>query len=202
MKAFRMFRIFLVFAGLVLFVAAGFLAGRLTSRPGLAQVLRPLGLDKEEPPLPDGPRGEVIVLDQGAGPVRVTFSDPDELPDEPETAGGLFVRRQDNSLFLGTGNIEVNVEVIDGEATVSASSDGPEVEVVITGDTVIYEDITEHPIISPEDVEKGEMVVQRQVRQVDSLDGIEENMVVRAWGERRGDRVIAHTIVYDRVGLG
>lgn len=193
-----MLRILLVL-GVVALVAVAFLAGRWLpgGTTGAAQSLP--GLD-EKPPAGAG-GGEVIVIDNGAGPVRITFSDPSELPDEPAITGGLFKRRQDNSLFLGTGSIEVSVESVNGEVSVAAHNDGPEVEVVVTGDTLIYEDITERPIIGPDEAEKGEMVILRQVRQVDGLDAIGENMMVRVWGEKRGERVIARVIYYDRVGL-
>jgi hypothetical protein len=192
-----MLRVLLVL-GMVALVAVAFLAGRWLpgGATGAAPSLPALG---EKPPAPDG--GEVIVIDNGAGPVRITFSDPSELPDEPAITGGLFKRLQDNSLFLGTGSIEVSVESVNGEVSVAAHNDGPEVEVVVTSDTVIYEDITERPIIGPEEAEKGEMVVLRQVRLVDGLDSIGENMMVRVWGEKRGERVIARVIYYDRVGL-
>jgi hypothetical protein len=197
----KAFRIVLLIAGVVLIVAIGFLAGRLSGGPGLAQALGSLGLANEPPQGGGGPAGEVIVIDQGGGPVRITFSDPEEIPGERPDTLGLFLRKQDNSLILGTGNIEVNVEVINDEVTTSAQSDGPEVEVVVTGETIIYEDITEPPVIGPEDVEKGELVVRRQVRQVENLDGLSENMAVRVWGERTGDRFIARLLVYDKVGL-
>jgi hypothetical protein len=197
----KAFRISLVVAGIILFVAGGFLAGRLSSESGLAQVLNPLGLGEEAPPRGGGGGGEVIVIDEGGGPVRITFADPPEIPAESPDTFGVFLRRQDNSLFLGTGEIEVSVEVNNDETQLSAKNNGPEVEVVVTGDTVIYEDITEAPVLAPEDVEKGEMVVQRSVKQVEDLDGLGENMIVRVWGERRGDRLIARLVVYDRVGM-
>ena len=194
-------RMVLIAVAAVVLVVGGFFAGWLVTGSGMAQVLRPLGLSGEEPAQGGSGRGEVIVLDDGSGPVQITFADPPELPGEPPDVLGLFLRRQDNSLVLGTGAIEVNVEVVNGDASLSANNDGPEVEVVVTGETVIYEDITESPIIGPEEAEKGEMVVQREVKQVDNLDNLDENMVVRVWGEKRGDRVIATLLVYDRVGL-
>ncbi len=194
-------RIFILIAGIALLLACGFLAGKLYTGQGFAQVLRPLGLAKEPAQKGAGGGEEVIVLDQGAGPVRITFSDPPELPKERPITFGLFLRRQDNSLFLGTGNIEIKVEVTNGDASLSAKNDGPEVEVVVTGDTIVYEDITEAPIIGPEDVEKGEMVVPKKARRVDNLDGLGEKMTIRVWGEKTGDRIIARVIYYDRVGI-
>jgi hypothetical protein len=146
------------------------------------------------------PGGKVIILDNGSGPVRITFAEAPEMPDEPLAVGGLFVRRQDNSIYVGTGNIEVDIEVENDEVSVNASHDGPDIEVVVTGSTIIYEDITELPIIGPEDAEKGEMVVQRVVKLVDSLEGITDNMEIRVWGEQSGERVIADVLVYEAIG--
>ncbi|HYO26126.1 MAG TPA: hypothetical protein VEQ85_14380 [Lacipirellulaceae bacterium] len=92
----------------------------------------------------------VLAVNDGSGPVsvRISIVPAPELPDRQSDASGLFARREDNSLFVGTGNIEVGVEVdgATGERTFSATSSGPEVEVVVTGDTVIYRDDAE---ISP-----------------------------------------------------
>jgi hypothetical protein len=170
---------------LMLLAGTTIMAGRLTQSAAQAQGQAPAG------------GGPVIVLDDGAGPVRITFAEPSELPATAMAALGLFLRRQDNSLFLGTGELTVAVEVVNDESSVSASHNGPEVEVVVTGDTLLYEDTTELPIISPEDVKQGEMVVQRTVKPVDSLAGLGENMVVRVWGEKRGDRVVADVLVYE-----
>jgi hypothetical protein len=146
------------------------------------------------------PSGKVIVLDNGSGPVRITFADAPETPDEPPTVFGLFVRRQDNSLYVGTGTIEVSVEVVNDEVQVNAANDGPDIEVVVTGDTILYEDITEMPVIGPEDAERGELVVQRAVKQVDSLEGVTDNMEIRVWGQQSGERVIADVLVYEAIG--
>ncbi len=196
----KVFRIFILIAGIALLAACGFLGARLYVGGAFAQVLRPLGLANAPAQKGGGGGGEVIVLDQGAGPVRITFSDPSDLPKEQPVTFGLFLRKQDNSLFLGTGNIEVNAEVVNGDASLNAKNDGPEIEVVVTGDTIVYEDITEAPVIGPEDVKKGEMVVPRKVKRVDNLDALGDNMVIRVWGEKTGDRVIARVIYYDRVG--
>ncbi len=197
----KVFRIFILIAGIALLAACGFLGARLYVGGAFAQVLRPLGLANAPAQKGGGGGGEVIVLDQGAGPVRITFSDPSDLPKEQPVTFGLFLRKQDNSLFLGTGNIEVNAEVVNGDASLNAKNDGPEIEVVVTGDTIVYEDITEAPVIGPEDVKKGEMVVPRKVKRVDNLDALGDNMVIRVWGEKTGDRVIARVIYYDRVGV-
>jgi hypothetical protein len=110
-----------------------------------------------------------------------------ELPDSPPDAAGLFMRREDNSFFIGTGAITMIVE--NGEA--AASTDGPEVEVVVTHDTTVYRDETmlQHTGGPP----SGKV---QQVLEIGSLEEISDNSVISAWGEERGGRVLADVLVY------
>lgn len=121
-----------------------------------------------------------------------------ELPDRQSDASGLFARREDNSLFVGTGNIEVGVEVdgATGERTFSATSSGPEVEVLVTGDTVIYRDDTEISPGEPAERKNGERTIQQVLQPDGSLEEIGEKTELEVWGERRGDRVVAEVLVY------
>jgi hypothetical protein len=106
------------------------------------------------------------------------------MPDTPPDVAGVFVRREDRSLFLGTGVVTFR---IDGDATY----DGPTLEVVATHETRIHRDDTA--------AELGGVPPSGPVRQVlraGALDEIGRNDVVSAWGERHGDRLIATVIVY------
>ena len=85
------------------------------------------------------------------------------------------------------------------EPSVSLAVDGPEIEVLGTHDTVIYREETEEPGGSGGDVKGGEYTVQQVVRQVDSLEELGKNTEVIAWGEQRGDRVVADILVYRTV---
>lgn len=67
------------------------------------------------------------------------FVAAEELPQLPPDAFGLFVRREDNSLFVGTGGINIDAE-IDGSPVFSF--DGPVVEVVVNSKTSVYKDVT------------------------------------------------------------
>ena len=78
----------------------------------------------------------------------------------------------------------------------SLTADGPEIEVVVTHDTVIYREETEEPGGGGGDVKGGEYTVQQVVRQVDSLEELGKNTEVMAWGDRKGDRVVAEILVY------
>lgn len=143
------------------------------------------------------------VMDVGNGPVsvKVTTMPAPELPDAPSDVHGVFVSREDNSITVGTGAIELNLDIRQTpggaiEPNVSLTADGPEIEVVVTHDTVIYREETEEPGGSGGDVKGGEYAVQQVVRQVDSLEELGKNTEVIAWGEQRGDRVVADILVY------
>ena len=80
------------------------------------------------------------------------------------------------------------------------STDGPQLEVVITPDTIIYRDVTDLTI--PPDQESGEREIVQQVRQVESSDDVNGNLELEVWGERRGDRIVATVLVYGPLGGG
>ncbi len=114
--------------------------------------------------------------------------DAAEMPDTPPDVGGLFVRRDGNSLFVGTGNLSGYL-VSSGEW--EFRHDGPVVEVLTTRDTMIYRDDTLGQLggVAP----AGPI---QQVLKPGSLDELGKNSTVKAWGERHGERVIAGVIVF------
>ncbi len=66
-----------------------------------------------------------------------------ELPRAPADVNGIFDHRQDNSVFVGTGNITGSKKRdASGNVHVSLSYNGPVVEVVVTNQTTIYKDTT------------------------------------------------------------
>ena len=150
----------------------------------------------------DGSGGRVmeLIADVGSGPVslKIRIEPAPELPDRPAAAAGVFVRRQDNSVFVGTGNIELDVEVNGntGERTVNLGHSGPVIEVVVSRDTIVYRDETEMPTADPETLKSGEQTIQQVIRAVDSLEEAGQNTELQVWGTKRGDRVVAEVIVY------
>ena len=141
-----------------------------------------------------------FVSDDGNGPVsvKVTTMPAPELPDTPSELSGVFARWDDNSIIVGTGPIELNVEVhqVPGgalETDVSLTANGPEIEVVVTHDTVIYREETED---LGSKRKGGEYTVQQVVKTVDNLDELGKNTEIIVWGSRRGDRVVADILVY------
>jgi hypothetical protein len=111
---------------------------------------------------------------------------PTRQPDER----GLFVERKDNSIFIGTGRVTVMATSKDGEQPkVDSNFSGPKVEVVISGDTVVYKDTTKLDEQNP-----GAEV--QQTVELSSIDEITQQSSITVWGRKGGDRVIADVVVF------
>ena len=189
-------------------LGVGLLLGIVLVAGGLTAV-KLLNRDEGETAVASG-GGRVIqsvAVADGGAPVAVqtTILPAAELPTEPAAASGILVRREDNSLTVGTGGIEVNVEVqVDGDTgqeTVQAvpRATGPELEVVVGRNTTLYLDVTDYSM--GDAPESGERTVQQQVRLVDSLEDLPENAEIQAWGNRSGDRVTADVLVFGTLPL-
>jgi hypothetical protein len=140
-----------------------------------------------------GPNQNVISV-QGPGGEAQTFAldlEPaEELPKTQPDEIGMFVERQDNSIFIGTGEVNVIVEANPGEEPqMDSSFSGPKVEVVISADTVIYKDTTQ---LDPEN--PGAQV--QQTVELSTIDEITEQSSITVWGRKAGDRIIADVIVF------
>lgn len=170
--------------GLVLLLAgAAYVGGRLLNGQGLP------GLSSV---------GPGMFLGGGNGKQQVRISSKDfipakELPQTAAIAKGVFVRRQDNSIFVGTGNIRISVQKDrSGNVQSSADHDGPTVEVVVTGQTTVYEDVTMQQFDGPPP--QGQKI--QQIVQPGSLDGLGDSSTITVWGRKTGDRIIADVLVY------
>lgn len=202
---------------IVLILAAGaFLGVRLFSRTNEVNVIAESepGLnnveveDVVEPGSSPGRVIQSIAIENGGAPVAIqtTILPAPELPDEPSAAFGVLVSREDDKLIVGTGNIELDVDVeVDPAtgketATFLPSTDGPQLEVVLTADTIVYKDVTDLSLQPGQ--ESGEREVVQAVRQVDSNDDVTGSLEIEVWGEKRGDRIIATMLVYGPLGGG
>jgi len=148
---------------------------------------------------PDVPAGAQVfedVYDDGSGnpvTVQTVILPAPELPTNEDGVGGVFLRQEDNSYFVGTGSTSVSIQVENGETSTAVDHSGPEVEVVVTGDTLFYEDITK---VSFESSESKEQTVQQEVRQVDPPADFTKGASMMVWGERRGDRIVATVVIF------
>jgi len=146
-------------------------------------------------PLPAwAPGGLISALSGGgaSGQFSYDIQPAPELPASPADVQGLFDHRLDNSLFVGTGKEHVSVQPGPGGNEQTASShDGPTVEVVVTPQTLIYDDVTfkQYSTLPP----SGRKI--QQVLAPGSLDDIGPASLVTVWGKLTGDRVIADVLV-------
>ena len=167
----------------LLLAGAAFVGARLLSGQGLP------GLSS------DGP--EVFTDSNGGQTVRIGPDDiqpAKELPQTPADVRGVFDHRQDNSIFVGTGKVTVEVGVVDetGEVKTSTNHDGPTIEVVVTTQTIVYCDVTMKQFNGPPP--EGQKI--QQVLEAGSLDDIGQASMITVWGKKTGDRLIADVLVY------
>lgn len=146
---------------------------------------------------------EIINGERTAGEVRVTFEDPESLPDRPEDAGGIYVSHGADAITFGTGaiEVEVGVDVENDEepvTTVNATFSGPEESVTFNENTVFYKDSTDRPNITTEDIEAGTMTIIRTIESGSAAD-IGENMMIRIWGHQEDGQLIADVVVYEEI---
>jgi hypothetical protein len=118
-----------------------------------------------------------------------------ELPQTPPDLGKeIFDHRQDNSIFVGTGQIQMSAKMDpqSGQVQTFSSHSGPVVEVVVTAQTKIYKDTTMQQFNgqSPQ----GQTI--QQVVEPGSLDEIGQSSSITVWGRKTGDRYIADILVY------
>ena len=186
----------MIVAGVVLLVAAlagaAYLAARMLL-PAEETMVQSAGGG-------DGGRTTGFAFNDGSGTVIVgVHVEPHpDLPDREPEAAGVFVRQEDNSMFVGTGDVQISVGIDSstGERSSAINHSGPEVEVVVAHDTIIYRDDTEMPGLDDISKESKSVTVPQEITQMDSLDDIGDNCEVQVWGRQQGDRVIAEVLVY------
>jgi len=134
-----------------------------------------------------------------AGEVVINFENPEELPDTAAAADGIFKSQDGDTIMVGTGsiNVEIEVEQINDQEpvmAVAASHSGPELEVLLTDDTQIYFETTAEPKPTQADLDAGEMTLPRSI-EPGSLDQLGEDKMVQVWGPRDGDTITAEVLV-------
>jgi hypothetical protein len=139
---------------------------------------------------------EVFTGPGGSKNIRISPGDiqpAKELPQTPAEVEGLYDHRQNNSIFVGTGNVSITVHKDQaGKVQTSSSHSGPIVEIVVTTQTVIYHDTTMEQFNGPPP--SGQKI--QQVVEPGSLADIGQSSSITVWGKKTGDRYIADLLVY------
>jgi hypothetical protein len=156
----------------VLFVgAAAFIAGRmLNGKVGM------VGLGG-----PYGGRASLSLEDITPAP---------ELPAARADITGSFVERKDNTIVVQAVSFGPGVGGVSGDSPLDENS-GIKVEIVVTGETMIYKDVTQLP--APVN---GEIHNVQQAAEEDTLDDLNSQTFITVWGRRSGDRIIADVLFY------
>jgi hypothetical protein len=160
----------------VLLAGAAFVAGRLLAK---AAPQDQAGADL--PPMA-APKGA-----GGGQQVRVMMERAEGLPDRAPDVMGPYSRREDNRIFV-TSNGSGTIRMINGQFV--NDPDAKELEVVITNETTVYEDVTEKNL-----GDRSSGTIQQEI-EPGSADDIGESSVVSAWGQKTGDRLVADVVVY------
>lgn len=162
---------------IVLLAGAAFMGGQL------------LNQSEPETAVPDLPPG--MSFNQAEGGEAEFFMIPEivrapEVPNREPDESGLYVSRADDTITIGTGNMMAMIDE-SGEAP-EFSYDGLAVDVLVTNQTELFEDLTQ---FTPGQTSE----VQQEVRSLDNLDNLDESITLQVWGRREGDRIVAETIV-------
>jgi hypothetical protein len=162
-----------------LLIGAAFVAGRLLQKPVNAD------------------EGNLVVMGDG-GPriVQKSFDveKPEELPDRAPDVTGMMQKVENNSIFVGStsGPVGIMIKKEGDQVDVGVEGDtGPTVEVVVTKETLMFKDVTTLSMVhgdTPPDKVKQEIAPA-------TLDELEGQALIVAWGERKGDRLIAEVVL-------
>lgn len=185
----RKSRLPLIIGGVIIVVlllaGAAFVGGRLLNGQGLSGLSSGIQVSK-------GPGGGTQARARAGNVIPAK-----ELPQTPPDVNGIFDHRQDQSIFVGTGTVQVLVQKdASGKVQASSSHSGPVVEVVVTTQTIIYRDVTMQQF-NGKPLTPGQKI--QQVVEPGSLDKIGQpgsSPIIAVWGRKTGDRYIADVIVY------
>jgi hypothetical protein len=116
-----------------------------------------------------------------------------ELPAEDPDVAGAFARREDNRFFINETEGGFSIARGDDGSLSVTNTTGKVSEIVVTRETLVRVDTTLEQMDSA--LKDGKLYQQLAPG---SVEEIGELSFVRAWGEMRGDRLIASVLLYSR----
>jgi hypothetical protein len=118
-----------------------------------------------------------------------------ELPTTPADLNGFVVRVDGQSIFVGQRFGRGFKPGTTPDPTQPTATPAPDVEVIVTSDTVIYQDTTPRPDFQNGQPPSGPVTIQQQVT-LSSLSALPANSRVTVWGDRSGNQLTAKVIVF------
>ena len=140
--------------------------------------------------------GDVGIVSPGgpnSGRAFISMNEITPAPELPVTQAevtGLFLERQDNTIIVEAVSFDVGVGGLSGDAPLDEDS-GVRVEIVLTGETSIYKEVTQFP--APVN---GEVRNVQQTVVEGTLDDLHPQVSITVWGRRSGDRIVANVFLY------
>jgi hypothetical protein len=150
---------------------------------------------------------------KGSFSMSIQITPAPEIPTGKADLVGQVASVKDNSIFVtefsknGDGQgISISIgssatggggdgpSTSDGGPSATATPSGPATEVVVSKDTVIYRDTTMDSVPKPSGSGSTSLTMTQKVEPAD-ISQIAANYMVQVWGQKRGDRLIADTIV-------
>lgn len=116
---------------------------------------------------------------------------PAGLPQRAPDDSGVILKIEDNSLFIGSGHTMLAANDENGNPGIKIENASPPVEVVLTQNTHVFRDTT----YDDPTVEDG----APQTIETFNKDNLSENNIIFVWGTKRGDRLVAETILYSEL---
>lgn len=186
------------FAVIVLLAGAAFMAGRLLPQSAQAESGPEMimGLDGE---VMSG--GGPMIGGQGAGmqdATMVEIESAPELPERPQDVMGTIEKVADNSIFVNASSGLETMFMMDENGNIETDSNSPknEVEIVITQDTEIYQEKMEMIDMSDPNAMADMPETIKQKVELITMEEIGDNGLISAWGQKRGERLIAEVVLY------
>jgi hypothetical protein len=125
--------------------------------------------------------------------VSISINDVTPAPELPVTQAdvtGTFMEMKDNTITVQAVTFGMGVGGVANNSPMDENS-GVKVEVVVTGETKIYKDVTQ----IPEPV-NGEIHSVQQAADEGTLDDLDSDSFITVWGRRSGERIIADVLFY------
>ena len=138
-----------------------------------------------------GSSNKDLPMDVAEESVFVNVNPAPELPTTHPELTGLFVQRQDNTIIVSSISLPAGGVYWAGAGLPEDDESGPEVEIVIVSETLIYRETTDFNS-SPS---SGTQIVQQTVG-AGTLDYLHQGSFVSVWGRKSGDRIIAEILFY------